>query len=126
MDVLKPEDLTECPDHDKELNRDSYLSPTFSSHGESVAGSVAYANRQGTFRDVVRLDERVALFSLIEPEDFSCLLPGLILREHQCHQPKLRLSVHGAINPNDPELVRRPRPQFVTAVASVAVSVATR
>ena len=38
MDVLKPEDLTQCPDDDKELSRDSYLSPTFSIHGDIVAG----------------------------------------------------------------------------------------
>ena len=38
MDVPKLEDLTQCPDDDKELSRDSYLSPTFSIHGDIVAG----------------------------------------------------------------------------------------
>jgi hypothetical protein len=37
MDVPKPEDLTECPDNDKELSRDSYLSPTFFRHGEDCS-----------------------------------------------------------------------------------------
>jgi len=32
--VPEPEELTECPYHDEELSRDSYLSPAFSSHGE--------------------------------------------------------------------------------------------
>jgi hypothetical protein len=32
MHVLEPEELTECPDHDEELSRDSYLSPPFPSH----------------------------------------------------------------------------------------------
>jgi hypothetical protein len=38
MDVPEPEDLTQGPDDDKELNRDSYLGPTLSRHGESVVG----------------------------------------------------------------------------------------
>jgi hypothetical protein len=37
MDVPEPEDLTQCPDNDKELSRDSYLSPTFSSHEENCS-----------------------------------------------------------------------------------------
>ena len=37
MHVLKPEDLTQCPDDDKELSRDSYLSPTFFSHAENCS-----------------------------------------------------------------------------------------
>jgi len=32
MDVPEPKELTQCPYHDEELNRDSYLSPAFSSH----------------------------------------------------------------------------------------------
>jgi hypothetical protein len=38
----KPENLTKCPDNNKELNRDSYLGPTFSSHGKNCS-------RIGTF-----------------------------------------------------------------------------
>ena len=34
----EPEELTQCPYHDEELNRDSYLSPAFSSHGDILAG----------------------------------------------------------------------------------------
>ena len=34
----EPEELTQCPNHDEELNRDSYLSPAFSSHGDILAG----------------------------------------------------------------------------------------
>jgi len=32
MNVLEPEELTEGPDEDKKLDRNSYLSPTFFSH----------------------------------------------------------------------------------------------
>jgi len=42
MEVLKPKDLPECPDDDKELSRDSYLSPTFSGHGKILAGGPVY------------------------------------------------------------------------------------
>jgi len=38
LDVPQPEELTECPCHDEELGRDSYLSPSFSSHGNILAG----------------------------------------------------------------------------------------
>jgi hypothetical protein len=31
--VPEPVELTQCPYHDEELSRDSYLSPAFSSHG---------------------------------------------------------------------------------------------
>jgi len=37
MNVPKPEDLPQCPHDDKELNRDSNLSPTFSSHAEDCS-----------------------------------------------------------------------------------------
>jgi hypothetical protein len=37
MDVPKPEDLSERSDNDKELSRDSELSPTFSCHGENCS-----------------------------------------------------------------------------------------
>lgn len=33
MDLPKPEEFTNRPDKDKELSRDSYLSPAFSRHG---------------------------------------------------------------------------------------------
>jgi hypothetical protein len=36
--VDEPEKLTECPYHDEELSRDSYLSPAFSSHGDILSG----------------------------------------------------------------------------------------
>lgn len=36
MDVLQPEDLTERPHDDQELNRDSDLSPSLFGHGRIV------------------------------------------------------------------------------------------
>ncbi len=36
-DVPEPEDLTQRPHHDEELNRDSDLSPAFSRHGENCS-----------------------------------------------------------------------------------------
>ncbi len=44
-DVLEPEELTECPNHDEELNRDSYLSPAFSSHGDILAGRTTLGDK---------------------------------------------------------------------------------
>jgi hypothetical protein len=38
MDVLKPEDLTQGPDDDKELSRDSYLSSALFIHEENCSG----------------------------------------------------------------------------------------
>ena len=37
MDLPEPEELTKSPDDDKKFSRDSYLSPTFLSHGKIVA-----------------------------------------------------------------------------------------
>lgn len=44
MEVPKPEDLTERPDDDEELNRDSDLSPTLSGHEENCSCIPAYAD----------------------------------------------------------------------------------
>jgi len=45
MHVPEPEELTECPYHDEELNRDSYLSPTFSSHADILTGRAALGEK---------------------------------------------------------------------------------
>jgi len=45
MDVPEPEELTECPYHDEELSRDSYLSPAFSSHGDILAGRATLGDK---------------------------------------------------------------------------------
>jgi hypothetical protein len=43
--VPEPEELTQCPYHDEELNSDSYLSPAFSSH-EDILTVRATGSRQ--------------------------------------------------------------------------------
>ena len=37
MDVPQPDNLAKRPHHNKELNRNSDLSPAFSSHGENCS-----------------------------------------------------------------------------------------
>src|SRR5262249_3637545 len=42
LDVPEPEELTQSPDDDKKFSRDSYLSPTFSSHAENCTWAALF------------------------------------------------------------------------------------
>src|SRR5579862_8861813 len=47
------------------------------------------------------------------------LVPVVLFRKNHRHEPKFRLSCLGAIDTNDAEVLRHPRPQFVIHVASL-------
>src|SRR3954471_18872681 len=50
LDMPEPEDLSQRPDNDQKLNRDSYLSPTFSGHAENCRRMRSRRNRPRIFR----------------------------------------------------------------------------